>query len=191
MNATDAAARCYSALLALYPRRFRDDYRSDMEQLFRQQCTDEPLWRVGCRAALDLILTVPTQHLEARMNSTPTPAVSLLFAALAIGGVLLAVVGGEPASLIVGLCIAAIGGTLAVASWRRAAPVGPTLAARAWLMLLIGGLALIALVIAGSGLGIDAWYAGLAMVLAGAISMIAGSVLGVVQAATRRHRHAH
>lgn len=191
MNATTTAERCYSALLSLYPRRFRDDYRSDMEQLFREQCADEPLWRVGGRALLDLALTLPTQHLEARMNSTSTPLVPLLFAALAIGGLLLAVVGGEPATLILGLCITAVAGTLAITSWRRAAPVRPAVADRVWLMLLVGGLALIGLVIIGSGLDIEAWYLGLAMVLAGAISMIAGSVLGVVQAATRRHRHAH
>ena len=85
MKARAAAERCYSALLSLYPRGFRDDYRSDMEQLFREQCADEPLWRVGGRAALDLALTLPTQHLEARMNSTSTPLVPLLFAAMAIG----------------------------------------------------------------------------------------------------------
>ena len=124
MNGRSVVERGYAALLHLYPRRFREDYRADMELLFREQCRDEPVWRVSTRAVLDLAITIPTQHLEARMHSTPTPLVPLLFTALAAGGLLLAVVGGsEPASLIIGPCLALGAGSLAALSWRSAAPI--------------------------------------------------------------------
>lgn len=186
------AERCYSALLWLYPRRFRDEYRADMELLFCEQCRDEPVWRVSTRAVLDLAVTIPTQHLEARMNSNPNPLIAILFAALATGGLLLAILGGsEPASLIIGLGLTLVTGTLSVVAWRRAAPVPTERASRTWWILVIGGLALIGLVIAASGAGVEAWYLGLASILTAFLLIAAGLVVGGAHAVKYLRRSSH
>jgi hypothetical protein len=56
--------RVYRALLAAYPREFRDAYGSQMEQTFRDLCRDElrrggmgGLVRVWARTGLDLATT--------------------------------------------------------------------------------------------------------------------------------------
>ena len=45
MNGDRATVRVYRSLLRLYPREFRDEYGTDMVQLLREQCSDEPAWR--------------------------------------------------------------------------------------------------------------------------------------------------
>ena len=64
MNGERVAVRLYGVLVRLYPRRFRDEYGADMVQLIRDQCADEPTWRVCARAATDLAITIPAQHME-------------------------------------------------------------------------------------------------------------------------------
>ena len=64
MTGDRGLVRVYHALVGLYPRLFRDDYGADMVQLLRDQCADEPAWRVCGRAVLDLALT----HMEAHMT---------------------------------------------------------------------------------------------------------------------------
>lgn len=63
--------RAYSALLRLYPRRFRAEYRREMTVLFAQQLDDARstegnlgVLRLWTRSLLDLIATAPTEHLE-------------------------------------------------------------------------------------------------------------------------------
>ncbi len=58
-----------------------------------EQCVDEGSWQVGARAALDLAITISSQHLEAHMNRQSTHLVRLLYTAPAAGGLLCAVVG--------------------------------------------------------------------------------------------------
>ena len=186
MNATQVAARCYSALLRLYPRPFRDEFRSDMELLFRDQCRDEPVWRVTGRAAIDLALTIPIQHLERHMKSQPAPILPLLFTLVAIGGLLLAITGGsEPVSLAMGLGLVVAAGGLAIVAWRRIAPVPTLEPSRTWWVLVLSGFALIVLVIAASGVGVQAWYLGLLTVLTAFVLIAAGLGLGANQAVKR------
>jgi hypothetical protein len=56
-----------------------------MVQLLRDQYDDEPAWRVVARAAADLAITIPSQHLEAHMNRPSTHLVPLLYTAVACG----------------------------------------------------------------------------------------------------------
>ena len=65
--------RAYRALLRLYPSRLRAEYGPDMVQLVRDQCADEPAWRVGGRIVVDVALTLPAQHLETHMSRSPNP----------------------------------------------------------------------------------------------------------------------
>ncbi len=155
--------RAYAALIRLYPRSFRDEYGPDLVQLLRDQCADEPTWRVAARALADLVLTVPNQHLEARMHRTsdPTLTLTLAYAAGAAAGLALALVGGSnTATLVVGGAIAVVGATLAIATWRRAAPFrreDTTDVTRQWWKFLVSGTGLTGVVLLAAGLGLEAW----------------------------------
>jgi len=179
--------RAYRGLLRLYPRRFREEYGADMVQLLRDQYRDESHARVLGRAFLDLAITIPNQHLEAHMRHAPTSFGPLLFLAIAVAGLAVAVVGGTtPAALIVGLVVAAGAGFLAVTAWRHAAPAREADVTSSWWKFLVAGPVLVALVIAGAGLGIEAWFVGVLMVFAAAVFTALGLTLGIAHLATHR-----
>jgi hypothetical protein len=181
--------RAYRALMRLYPRRFRDKYGNDMVMLIREQCRDESAWRVAARSTLDLAIAIPTQHLEARMNRAPSALVPLVYTVFAIGGVVLAIVGGsDPASLVIGLGVAIGTGTLGILAWRRATPIRATTRTGAWWKFLAAGPCLIALVIVASGAGVNAWFLGVITVLVALVSMATGLVLGLAHLWNRRVR---
>lgn len=142
---TTTAAGAYRALLRLYPRRFRDEYGSDMALLFADQLRDEPAARVWARSAIDLALTVPTQHLEAHMNRAPRPLVPVLFAATGVSGLGIAAVGGTgPGMLAVGLSIAVVALGLAAIAWRNLRPVGTDDVSAHWWKLVSFGAGMLA-----------------------------------------------
>jgi hypothetical protein len=189
VNGDRAAVRAYRAVTRLYPRRFRSDYGTDMVSLFRDQCRDEPAWRVLTRAAIDLAVTIPTQHLEATMHRTPNPAVPLIYLTVAVAGLLLAILGGSNATTaIVGLAIALGAGTIGVIAWRRAMPVRDTGLTGHWWQFLVAGPGLVAIVIVAAGLGIEAWSLGIVTVLAGIVATAIGVVLGISHLYTHRIR---
>ncbi len=96
--------RAYGALVALYPREFRDEYGADMVQLARDACRDDPTWLVAGRVLVDLAVSIPTQHLEAHVHRSPSHLVPLIYTAVAGAGIVLALAGGSNvASLFVGL----------------------------------------------------------------------------------------
>lgn len=87
------AVRAYRASLRLYPKAFRDEYGTDMVALLEDQLLHEPAWRVHCRAAADLAITIPNQHLELHMHQPSERTVTLVavvgaVSALAIGSVI-------------------------------------------------------------------------------------------------------
>ncbi|MBK5288421.1 MAG: hypothetical protein JJE46_08135 [Acidimicrobiia bacterium] len=180
MNHDGVAVRVYGVATRLYPRRFRDDYGDDMVSLFRDQCEDEATWRVLSRAAVDLAITIPTQHLEATMHRNPNPLVPLIYLTVAIAGLILAIVGGTNATIaIIGLVIALGAGTVGVIAWRRATPVREATVTGHWWKFLLVGPGLIGLVIVAAGQGVDAWELGVATVIAGFVSAAIGVVLGL------------
>jgi hypothetical protein len=173
----------YRALVGLYPRTFRERYRDDMVVLFCEQLRDESPWRVSTRAAVDLSITIPTQYSEEYMHRAPRAFVPLLYAGIALAGVLLAVVGGSiAATAIVGISTAAVAATLGVMSWRRLAPVADEKshgsASGKWWKFVGVGAALIGAVIIGSGIGINAWNLGLLAVFTGVTFVGIGLLLG-------------
>ena len=181
MKGDGAAIRTYGALLRLYPRRFRDQYGADMVLLMREQCTEESASRVFVRSMVDLAISIPTQHLEARMRKAPSPLVPLAYAIAAVAGLLLAILGGtNPAMLVLGLTLAVVAGAIATTAWRRSRPVGNTRAVTAtWWKFLVTGPCLAAFVIIASGVGVEAWYLGMVVVLAAFVSTATGLVLGL------------
>lgn len=186
MSGDTAAVRAYRALTALYPQAFRAEYRDDLVQLFRDQWRDEPAARVCVRSVVDLAITIPTEHLEARMNRSSNPIVPVLFLALSVAGLALAALAGsEPVPLAVGLSVAAVGGVLAGLAWRRSSPVrgagNPGSIAHAWWKFLVAGPALLVAVIVGAGAGLEAWYLGMFCVLTGLVLTAIGVVLGAIE----------
>lgn len=180
--------RAYAALVRLYPRQFRESYGTDMVRLFRDQCRDETRPRLYLRTTVDLILTIPHQHLEAHMKRNPTPALLLAYLTVALVGVVVAIVGGSnPFALIVGAALAATGSGLAIATWRQAAPFRDSGLSHQWWKFVLAGPALIGCVIVAAGLGVEAWFLGLAVIFAAFGLFALGLVLAVVHLAGRRN----
>jgi hypothetical protein len=72
--------RVYRALLAAYPKEFRDAYGSQMEQTFRDLCRDElrrggmgVLVRLWARTGLDLATTAVAERRSARVEGKEVP----------------------------------------------------------------------------------------------------------------------
>lgn len=188
---TDARAmRAYRALVRLYPRRFRDEYGADMARLIREQCRDEPPRKVFARAVMDAAISIPTQHVEARMRRAPNRLVPLVYVTAAVAGLLVATLGGsEPATLVLGFGLAVIAGTVGVVAWRRTAAVrdAPPVTA-SWWKFLLASPCLVALVIVSSEAGVDAWYLGMVVVLAAVVSAVLGAVLALAHLFARHIR---
>ncbi|MBA3743670.1 hypothetical protein [Sporichthya sp.] len=111
MSGTGAPVSAYRGLVRLYPRPFRDEYGADMVAVFGAQLRDEAAWRVCTRAAVDLVLTVPTRRLEAHMNRSANRVFPVAFLALAVAGLVLATVTGELAPAAWVLAMAAFVGS--------------------------------------------------------------------------------
>lgn len=189
MSSERFAVRVYRTLMGMYPRRFRDDYASDMVQLMREQFGDEPAWRVCGRAAVDLAITIPTQQLEAHMSRTPNRVVPLLYTAIAAGGLLLAIVGGTNAAMLaIGLGVALVSGFAAVVAWRRTGPIDAAISTNSWWKFVLAGPCIIAAVIGAAGIGIEAWYLGMLAVFVAFVLTGTGLVLGLAHLFSRRSR---
>ena len=179
--------RAYGAVVALYPRKFRNEYGADMVQLARDAWRDDPTWRVAGRVLVDLAISIPTQHLEAHVHRSPSHLVPLIYTAVAGAGIVLALAGGSNvAMLIVGLVVAAIAGTLAVIAWRRAAPIGGSVQTTHWWKFVAAGPVVIGGVIVAAGFGVEAWFVGMLAVLLALILSGVGLLLGLVRLTTRR-----
>lgn len=190
MTDDQRAVRLYRLLLGLYPRWFRDEYGADMVQLVRDQCADEPAWRVYSRVVVDLALTIPTQQMEARMNRSSTHVVPLIYTAVAVAGLLLAIGGGtNPTMLVGGVALAVITGAAAFVAWGRAAPIGPRMSTDGWWKLVALGPCIVAVVIVAAGLGVEAWFVGIFAVLVAFAVTIVGVLLGLLRLTDRNTPH--
>jgi hypothetical protein len=121
------------------------------------------------------------------MNRKPTPTLTLVYLAVTLGGVLLAVIGGSaPPALITGAAIALGGGTLSALTWRRAAPFHTSRLTDHWWKFPIAGAALVGAVIVAAGIGVEAWLLGVAVVLVAIALVAVGLALGLARLLTRR-----
>jgi len=190
MSRDALVTRAYGALLWLYPRQFREEYRDDMVLLVRDQCRDESPWRVLTRSAVDLAITIPKQHLEAHMRRTPPSIVPLGYLALSLAGIGLMIVGGSSLpAVVIGFAVAVLSAVLAVIAWRRSAPANePAAVTASWWKFVVAGPVLFGLVILGAGIGINAWFLLILTVLTGVVSIATGLVLGVLHLVGSRVR---
>ena len=81
---TSRHVRAYRALLRVYPRRFRADYRDEMTRLFADQLRDARataggvgVLRLWVRSLVDLVATAPGQHLGPEEVLVSSPAGAL------------------------------------------------------------------------------------------------------------------
>ena len=189
---TPRTVRAYRALLHLYPRRFREEYGVDMAVLFADQLRDEPAGRVWARCAVDLAITIPTQHLETHMTRSPSSTVPVLFSALSVAGVAFALLVGSSVGLaLVGLAVAIVAGALAVASWRSSRTVTADRPATShwWKVLVTGVGVFTTTVVAVNAVGevSEDWWAPMMLtLLAGILTTAAGLILGIVHLTTSR-----
>jgi hypothetical protein len=107
----------YRALLALYPRAFRDDYADAMVQLFGDRRRERGN-RVWLEAAPDLVRTFPVQRMEAVMARLSPGARVAALAVIVLGAVLVSVgFGGGASPLLV--VVAAVWAVVAIVKQRR------------------------------------------------------------------------
>ncbi len=181
----------YLHLTALYPRSFRNEYSADMTTTFALQLADDGALRCWLRTILDLIVTVPTQRMESHMNRTSNHLIPLLYTAIATAGALVAAVGGtNRGSLIVGACIFLAAGAAAVVGWRHSQPIMDGVNSNGWWKFLVAGVVIVASVIVGAGVGVDAWFVGFFAIIVAFVLALTGVVLGLVHLFTRRTRTA-
>jgi hypothetical protein len=133
----------YRRLTALYPRRFRDEYRSDLVALFGQQLEDHGPGRVWLRTARDIAVTIPVQHLEEHVHRPSHNLVTAASSVVAIAATLLAITMGTATSPVL-LLVALGSGAIATWSWKANRPIQvPNDVSSAWWRFLIAGMALV------------------------------------------------
>ena len=120
------------------------------------------------------------------MSRNPTPVAALGFLTVALAGALLALTGGTTQlTLILGTLVAVGAGALAVLTWRRAAPFKASTLSSQWWKFVFAGPVLIGAVILGAGSGVEAWFLGMALVLAAVASVVVGLALAVANVVSR------
>ena len=145
MNGLPWGARAYGRLLRLYPRQFREEYGTDLVLLLTDQLRDDPAWRAYTRSAVDLAITVPARHLEARMKRPPSTFVPVAYATGALVCLMLLGLGGSSPAVSLALMVPVVAFTaMAVTSWRRGRPFVDARLADGWWRFLVAGVALLA-----------------------------------------------
>jgi FtsH-binding integral membrane protein len=139
----------YRHLSALYPKSFRAEYGRDLVATFTEHLRDERSSRVWLSTVRDLVVTVPSLHLEARMNRRPAPQTTAVLATgVTIAALVLAIVAGTGPVVGVFLLIAIIALVVATLAWKAAiAPRDAEGVASHWRAILIVGVALLATVL--------------------------------------------
>jgi hypothetical protein len=194
VKAHTASLAVYRRALRLYPKRFRDEYGDDLVLLLGDQLGDEPTWRVLTRSAVDLALTVPARHLEARMDRTPTPVVPLLFGLLAFASMGVALFVGHPFVLLGGSAVSVTAICLAVLAALRARAIKiPVPISAHWWKVLASGAGLLATLIvvttATGELPEGGWMIAMITGLTAFLLTACGRVLGIARLVGRSPDH--
>jgi hypothetical protein len=168
----------YRALVALYPRSFREDYGEAMNQLFGDR-----LRELGARAWLetlpDLVRTVPHQRKEAVMARLGSGARVGVLAAIVVGAVAASIgLGGGAAPLLVVIAAALIVArhrAVMSAPFGECAPLWPSVTQAWWapLAALLG----LAMIVLGVGTVIEADNLGGRIFGSGFLFLLGGTML--------------
>ncbi len=109
----------YRRFVCCYPHTFRDEYGEDLATTFALQLAEHGATRCWLRTGRDLMITIPTQYLELRMNRPSSSAVTGICLALAVGATLAALVTGTSFYSLI-LVLLAIAALVLAATFRRA-----------------------------------------------------------------------
>lgn len=189
------SVRVYRGLLRLYPRQFREEYGPDMVLLLTHQLRAESTARVLARIVIDLALSLPTTHLETRMNRPSSSATAFGFAALGLAALTVAVIGGSSAGmLVIALPVAAASGALSVLAWRNARAITrpQPVTAHWWKLLTAGALTLAGVIVATSVTGevsSGLWIPMMIVIALAIFALAAGSLLGAIRLNARRSQN--
>jgi 4-amino-4-deoxy-L-arabinose transferase-like glycosyltransferase len=146
---TQRSIGVYRRLSALYPKSFRAEYGDDLVATFTEHLRDEAATRVWLSTIRDLAVTVPTQHLEARMNHPESRTVAVVATVFTVAALVLAVVAGTGPVVGVFFVIAVAALVVATLAWKAARPASSDRAgiANRWRTILIAGVTLLAAVL--------------------------------------------
>lgn len=114
-------SRLYRSVIALQPRAFREEYGEDMAALFDDLVADRGRSAAWAIAVVDLLVTLPRNHLERLMNHrSSTATINATIIGLTIAGLGSILVGLYPGVLLLGVAAAlAIGQRSALARAMR------------------------------------------------------------------------
>jgi hypothetical protein len=179
--------RAYRALLLLYPRRFRREYREPMLQLYRDARRDRVSW---ARLAGDVVVSALVQRREAFRTMSTQGKLVTASVVVSIAIIAFMFVGGALFALALMLLLAWI---LAVLLRERAARPSNGF----WWKLTLAGVGVFAcgfLVFAGpwpeswreAVPGEVGWWSGMFVFSAALVMIVTGLLAGVVQVASRR-----
>jgi len=187
-----AGERVYRALLFLYPRRFRREYRDPMLQLYRDA-------RRNCSAswpqlAGDVVVSAPVQHKEAFRAMSTSTKLLILALVMVTGIVAFAAVGGALIAFALMLLLAWV--LLAVRRER-----GTQLTPGMWWKISLSGLGVLAACVLFFGgpwpdswreavPGELAWWSGFMLVTLALVLIFVGVFMGISELASR-HRLRH
>lgn len=195
MSAAGTHIAVYRRLTALYPRRFRDEYRTDLVALFSQQLEDDGPSRVWLRTARDIAVTIPAQHLEAHVHRPSHNLVTAASSVVAIAAALLAITIGTAASLVL-VVVALWSGAIAMWSWKATRPLRvANNVDSAWWKFLAGGAALVIVTFSAMAvpwpnsidLGDNAYWLIVISVMTGIALGTIGVLLGIGALIHRKH----
>lgn len=146
---TDRNIKLYRSLSALYPKAFRDEYGEDLVSTFTEHLRDDRATTVWLSTIRDLVVTVPSQHLEARMHRPAPKTVAVIATTVTVAALMLAFAAGTGPVVGVFLLAAVAALVVATLAWKAARPAARNEAGRAnrWRTLLAVGVLLLAAVI--------------------------------------------
>lgn len=139
----------YRLMSALYPKSFRVEYGDDLVSTFAEQLRDEGSARAWLSAIHDLVVSVPSLHMEARMKR-PNPQTLAIIATVGIVAALaLAVAAGTGPIVGVFLFAAVMALVVATLAWKAARRTGAASVSGAnrWRTVFVVGVALLAAVL--------------------------------------------
>lgn len=121
---TERSIEAYRLLSALYPKSFRDAYGDDLVATFTEQLRDDRATVVWLLAIRDLVVTLPSQHLEARMHRPAPQTVAMIATAFTVAALMLAFAAGTGPVVGVFLLATIAGLIVSTLAWKAARPAG-------------------------------------------------------------------
>ncbi len=146
---TQRSIAVYRKLTRLYPRSFRTEYGDDLVATFSQQLRDQRAALVWLSTIRDLVVSIPSQQVEARMDRPAPQTVAVIATVATVAALVLAVVAGTGPVVGVFLLVAVVALVVATLSWKAARPTGGAgvSVANRWRTILIVGIGLLTAVI--------------------------------------------